>query len=51
MLTQIANLILNILLCVIILRESRKFSLSTLLLYIVLGTAALVIQIISIFYD
>lgn len=51
MLTQIANLILNILLCTIILRENKKFSLSTHLICITLGTAAIVIQIISIFYD
>lgn len=51
MLTQIANLILNILLCIIIWRESKKFSLPTSLTCIVLGTAALILQIIGIFYE
>lgn len=51
MLTLIANLILNILLCTIVCRESKKFSQSTLLICIILGTAAVIIQIISIFYE
>lgn len=48
-LLHITNLILNILLCIIVCREYRKFSLFTSIMCIILGTAAVTLQTINLF--
>lgn len=46
MLIEVSNAIMALLLVIIMFKESKKFSLFTLIMCIILGTAALTLQII-----